>query len=230
MREIDRIAIEETGPNLFQMMENAGRNLALHVIDMLGSNWQSKRIIILAGAGGNGGGGICAARHLANRGAQTMLCLADPGRLSPVPKWQLNVYENARGETIAAKDLIEDESTATGIVVDSLIGYSLKGAPRGTTAHLIRWALEGGAPVLSLDVPSGIDAATGTAPGVAIKARRTLTLALPKTGLTAPHTGELWLADIGIPRTVFDRLDLDYKCPFGGDFSVPLAIEHRADG
>jgi NAD(P)H-hydrate epimerase len=62
MREIDRIAIEDTGSNLFQMMENAGRNLALHALDVLGTDWRDRHTLVLAGAGGNGGGGICAAR------------------------------------------------------------------------------------------------------------------------------------------------------------------------
>ena len=80
--------MEETGPNLFQMMENAGRNLALQVIDCLGENWQQANIIVLSGSGGNGGGGICAARHLANRGAKVKLCLSSPDRLKEVPQWQ----------------------------------------------------------------------------------------------------------------------------------------------
>jgi NAD(P)H-hydrate repair Nnr-like enzyme with NAD(P)H-hydrate epimerase domain len=67
MREIDRIAIEDTGPNLFQMMENAGRNLALHALDVLGTDWRDRHTLVLAGAGGNGGGGICAARSRRQR-------------------------------------------------------------------------------------------------------------------------------------------------------------------
>ena len=62
MIEVDRQAMEETGPNLFQMMENAVRNLALQAIDCLGEDWQEANIVVLAGSGGNGGGGICAAR------------------------------------------------------------------------------------------------------------------------------------------------------------------------
>ena len=56
MREVDRIAVEETGPNLFMMMENAGRNLALAAIGMLGDDWRDARVLVLAGSGGNGGG------------------------------------------------------------------------------------------------------------------------------------------------------------------------------
>jgi NAD(P)H-hydrate epimerase len=92
MREIDRIAIEETGPNLFQMMENAGRNLAAHALEMLGANWKSARVLVLAGGGGNGGGGICAGPHLANRGIDVALLLAKPGRLDEVPSFQRRVF------------------------------------------------------------------------------------------------------------------------------------------
>ena len=56
MREVDRVAVEETGPNLFQMMENAGRSLAETAIAMLGARSQLSRILVLAGKGGNGGG------------------------------------------------------------------------------------------------------------------------------------------------------------------------------
>src|SRR5215813_3306532 len=85
MREVDRIAIEETGPNLFQMMENAGRNLARLAMDLLGDRWQQAKVLVLAGSGGNGGGGICAARHLANRNVSVTLCLADPSKMQGVP-------------------------------------------------------------------------------------------------------------------------------------------------
>ena len=82
MREVDRIAVEETGPNLFQMMENAGRNLALQSIEAFGDGWRDAGIVVLAGTGGNGGGGICAARHLANRGGRVTLVLSNPAPLS----------------------------------------------------------------------------------------------------------------------------------------------------
>src|SRR5262249_25880996 len=100
MREIDRIAIEETGPNLFQMMENAGRSLATLSIDLLGSGWRRARIVVLAGSGGNGGGGICAGRHLANRAANVTLILADAATLGEVPRWQKRIYENAGARVI----------------------------------------------------------------------------------------------------------------------------------
>jgi NAD(P)H-hydrate epimerase len=77
MRELDRIAIEETGPSLLQMMEHAGRSLAEVVLRMLESKSSSASVLVLAGTGGNGGGGICAARHLSERVADVSVCLTD---------------------------------------------------------------------------------------------------------------------------------------------------------
>ena len=99
MIEVDRVAMEETGPNLFQMMENAGRNLALQAISCLGQHWPQANIVTLAGGGGNGGG-ICAARHLANRGATVSLCLSSPDRLKDVPKWQRHIFQSTPGKEI----------------------------------------------------------------------------------------------------------------------------------
>lgn len=218
MREIDRIAIEETGPNLYQMMENAGRNLALLAMEVMGGDWQQAKMLVLAGSGGNGGGGICAARHLANRGADVTLCLAEPDRLGEVPSFQQRVYRSTPGKEVKPEYLIED----VDLIVDALIGYSLQSAPRGVIAELIEWANAAGAPVLSLDVPSGVDATTGETPGEVMESRWTMTLALPKTGLGPSHTGSLSLADIGIPAETYRRAGLAYTPPFGSRFRVRL--------
>jgi hypothetical protein len=78
--------------------------------------------------------------------------------------------------------------------------------PHGVAAELIRWMSSRTAPVVSLGVPSGVDSTTGTAPGAYVRATTTMTLAFPKTGLDADPVGELWLADIGIPREVYRRV------------------------
>jgi len=219
MREIDRVAIDETGPNLFQMMENAGRNLALQAMEILSATWNSARVVVLAGGGGNGGGGICAARHLANRGLEVMLCLSRPDRLGPVPAFQLQVFRSAAGTEIGIADV---ERHRPDLIVDALIGYGLESAPAGPTAALIRWANGSGAPILALDVPSGIDSTTGLTLGDFMQARWTMTLALPKSGLLPDKTGDLILADIGIPRATFERAGVSYTSPFGNRFRVPL--------
>lgn len=202
MREVDRVAVEETGPVLFQMMENAGRNLASLAVEMLGEAWTACPIVVLAGTGGNGGGGICAARHLANHGGQVTLVVTDLAHLSGVPAQQLETYRASGGRLAGIGDLCTLQPALT---IDAVVGYSLQGAPHGAAADLIEWVTQDSCPVLSLDVPSGIDSTTGEAPGVHVRATTTMTLCLPKTGLRADAVGELWLADLGIPRGVLER-------------------------
>ena len=225
MIEVDRVAVEDTGPHLLQMMENAGRNLAEQVLSSLGDTWREANIVVLAGGGGNGGGGICGARHLANRGARVRLCLATPDRLGGTADWQRHIFESSSGQEVDIDTLLSSDEPVE-LILDALIGYSLLGAPRGSVLRLIQWANGTATPVLSLDIPSGVDATTGAAPGEHIEARWTLTLALPKTGLLPDRTGDLILADIGIPPAAYgwETLSLDYIPPFGNRFLVPLTV------
>jgi NAD(P)H-hydrate epimerase len=98
-------------------------------------------------------------------------------------------------------------AAAPDLIIDGIIGYSLKGAPRNTAADFIRWANRQDAPILALDAPSGVDTTTGTVFNPAIKATATMTLALPKEGLRAPgveaQVGELYLADISVPAELY---------------------------
>ena len=220
MREVDRIAIEETGPNLYQMMENAGRNLAAVTIRHLGPEWRTALIVVLAGTGGNGGGGICGARHLANRGGDVAVLVSDQGRLGDVPAQQLTTYRGTSGRVIGPDDLGDLDPS---IIVDAVIGYSLSGSPRGAAQQMIEWARGEDAPVLSLDVPSGVDSTTGEAQGGHVLASQTMTLALPKTGLGVAAAGDLLLADIGIPGETYRRAGVEVpKELFGDEFVVPI--------
>jgi NAD(P)H-hydrate epimerase len=217
MREVDRVAIEETGPNLFQMMENAGRNLAGTAMEVATGDGP---VVVLAGTGGNGGGGITAARHLANHGLEVLLVITDPSRLGEVPAFQLHVLAGT-GTTPVSSEAVVDVRPA--VVVDAIIGYSLKGPPTGAAAELIELAATFAAPVLSLDIPSGIDATSGQAPGNHVAADTTMTLALPKHGLGNPAAGEIVLADIGIPIETYRRAAVPLRrSPFGGRCRVPL--------
>lgn len=219
MRDVDHIAGEETGPNLFQMMENAGRNLALLAIAVLGDVWNKATIVVLTGSGGNGGGGICAARHLANHGINVRLCIAEPDCLEEVPAFQRKIFQSTNGEEIARDSLGGERAD---LIIDALIGYGLRSAPRNPVAKLIHWANGTGTPILALDVPSGLDATTGQTPGECIRPHWTMTLALPKTGLLPQRTGQLFLADIGIPEQTYRRLGLSYVNPFAKSFWIPL--------
>jgi NAD(P)H-hydrate epimerase len=198
MREVDRAMVEDLHIELIQMMENAGRNLAELAI----TRFSPSSVTVLAGPGGNGGGGLAAARHLANRGSEVQVVLSQPDRLTPVPAHQGDILARM-GVTIA------DRPAAADLVIDALIGYSLRGDPAGSTADLITWANDHTAPVLALDTPSGLDLTTGAACTPAVWATATLTLALPKVGLLdAPSVGELYLADISVPSLVYQRMGI----------------------
>jgi NAD(P)H-hydrate epimerase len=225
MREVDRIAVEDFGLGILQMMENAGRNLAQVVRGMVPEPLGP--IAILAGSGGNGGGGLCCARHLHNRGFEVLLVLdrAADG-LRGAARHQARILHRAGLEPVAPEGAVE-AITGAALVIDALIGYSLHGAPRGRAADLIAACNLHARQVLSLDVPSGLDATSGEMPGLAIQPSRTLTLALPKTGLSR-SAGDLYLADIGIPPEVYEPLGLVVQPIFGGHYWLPLVVSRGA--
>jgi NAD(P)H-hydrate epimerase len=219
MREVDRVAVEEFGLSILQMMENAGRNLAQNVRDMF--DGARGEVAILAGSGGNGGGGLCCARHLHNRDFQVWVVLdKEEGMLQGAARNQLHILQAAGVQPVGPSQAAQVVRRSQ-VVVDALIGYSLRGAPRGRAAELIALCNESAAPVLSLDLPSGLDATTGEALGTVARPNRTLTLALPKTGLHRVP-GELYLADIGIPPEVFQRIGVSFESPFGTRYWVRL--------
>ena len=212
MREVDRLMIEEYGILLLQMMEHAGRQLAhLARSRFLDGDPRGKRVLVLSGTGGNGGGGLVCARRLHSWGAHVTVHLSGPAsELAEIPRHQLAALRRLAVEVKAPTpgvDLAEVALAEADLIVDALIGYSLRGAPVGISAALIRVANLHGAPILALDVPSGLDSTTGVVHDPTIQATATMTLALPKTGLRAEsarlNTGELYLADIGVPPELY---------------------------
>lgn len=202
MIEIDRIAVEETGPNLFQMMENTGRNMVELTLRILDNN-SDQKFLVLAGKGGNGGCGICAARHLANRGYKVKVCISEPEKLSNVTDYQLHILKSTNAKIITIEKLSMEKPD---LIIDAVFGYSLNGEPKGNELELIKWANKQLAIKISLDIPSGINATTGQTSKYFIKPDLTLTLALPKTGLFPELTGELYLGDIGISNSTIKKI------------------------
>jgi NAD(P)H-hydrate epimerase len=211
MRAIDDLASGAFRIELKQMMENAGRHLAEAARLLLGGSVRGASIVVLAGKGGNGGGGLVGARHLVNAGARVHVVLgADRTRLATVTRAQLEILDAiaAGGSGLPGDD--------PDLVVDALLGYAQSGAPRGELADLID-AVQG-LPVLSLDVPSGLELATGELHTAHVDAQATVTLAAPKSGLRpyvgAGAVGQLLLADISIPGSAFVRIGHAWKSPF----------------
>jgi len=211
MREVDRVMVEELHITLVQMMENAGRNLA----DLAVRLFAPTRVTILAGSGGNGGGGLVASRHLANRGCSTFVVLARAREsLREVTADQLHILERMGLH-------VGHEPVAADLIIDAVLGYSLRGNPAGRAAELIRWANESRSPILSLDCPSGLDVTTGQPAYPCVHATATLTLALPKTGLLkASEVGDLHLADISVPPAVYRQFGFEVSPQLFADASI----------
>jgi NAD(P)H-hydrate epimerase len=218
MRAVDRVAVENVGLQLLQMMENAGRSLAWHVRDVRTGDTP---VVVVAGNGGNGGGGMACARHLLNRDVPVQVVLdRSPDELSGAAATQHRILDEMDARISTDAEQLH-RSDGGRLVVDALIGYGLDGPVRPPAKGILERLNRLPDPVVSLDVPSGIDATTGETLGTAVTPERTVTLALPKTGLET-LSGTLYLADIGIPQTVYERLDIHYERPFDNDDWIEL--------
>ena len=182
-------------------------------------------MLALSGTGGNGGGGLVCARRLHSWGAEANVHLSSTASdLGDVPRHQVAILKRLGVEVKAPTG--EAVLAEADLIIDALIGYGLRHAPIGNSAALIRAAKLHAAPVLALDVPSGLDSTTGVVRDPTIQATATMTLALPKTGLCAEgvgaSTGELYLADIGVPPELYTKPELAISVGGLAPFPVPV--------
>lgn len=219
MAEADRVATVDLGIPLEALMENAARQIAMATREFLGET-RGRLVAALVGHGNNGGDALAALRHLAGWGAQVDAYVASPERLRPLARAQYDILTRlgiAVYDAATQDDrFLEQRLCERHAILDGLLGYSATGAPRGQIERLIRVANAAGAraPVIAVDLPSGLDPDTGATLGVeAVRAAATVTLALPKTGLLRPSArgavGELVLADIGIPARAYEGFGID---------------------
>ncbi len=212
MIEVDRLMMDDYGIILIQMMENAGRCLAILAKERFcESDVQGKNIAVMAGTGGNGGGALVAARRLHNWGAHVhVFTTAEEDKFTPIPKHQLDAVKRIGISVNVGIKLPKEHSF--DVILDGVIGYSLSGDPYGTAGDLIKWANSHDAPKVSLDTPSGLDLNSGTLYDPIVKADATLTLAMPKVGLFENDTkkviGELYLGDISVPTELYKEKSL----------------------
>lgn len=223
MAEIDRVAVE-VGISTEMLMENAARQVALACREALG-RLAGRRIVCLAGSGNNGGDTFAAARRLHVWGA-AVRCVTTAREARPGLSGRQRGILGRIGVEVAGVD--EARLEEADLIVDGLLGYSVRGAPRGDTEVLIREADRSRVPIVAVDLPSGLDPDTGEPLGVAIRAAVTVTLALPKAGLLRSRRraeadvgdliGTLLVADIGIPPSLYDRFGVDARrCFVDGD-------------
>lgn len=225
MREVDRIATEQLGIDLLQMMENAGRAVTRVCRWRLGGDVAGASVTVLAGTGGNGGGALAAARLLAVAGADVRVHLASRHRLRDATAHELDVVDR-----IGVPVSVGGSPAPADVVVDGLLGYGQEGPPARVHADLL--AAAEGDHAVALDIPTGVDVSAGVAHEGAFTADVTVTLAMPKAGLGAASlrraVGVLLLADVSIPVGAFRRIGVEVDPPFGAGEVV--AVVSRPDG
>jgi NAD(P)H-hydrate epimerase len=218
MASLGEAIVNGSGVRMLQLMENAGRNAAVWILGMAGSG-PLPRVLVLAGPDNNGAIGLCAARHLANHDVDVALAFSDPTHLSGVALQQRKAFRETPGRELSIERL---EGERPDVVVDALAGYISAGPFHARAAQAIEWTNSIDADIVSLGVPSGVDATTGEAAGMVVFPHVTVTFALPFTGLHEANAGEIILADVGIPVGAFLRAGIPYTSPFDRRYWVKL--------
>ncbi len=207
MKKCDAAQISAGTPS-YTLMERAAQAITKEIYRL---GWEKKQILVVCGSGNNGGDGLIAARLLHLAGAHVSICfVGEMERCTPETK---QAYTDAAESGVSFVG--EPEWESYGLIVDALFGIGLSRAPEGVFEQVIRKINHSGAKVLSVDIPSGIDADTGKAPGTAVQADVTVSLAAYKRGHVlgdgVGHSGKVICADIGIGTDLFDADE--QECP-----------------
>lgn len=204
MRRADAGSLSRYGIPTLLLMENAGRTVAEIALRMLGSS--RGPIAILCGGGGNGGDGLCAARHLHNRGVKVGVCLLK-SNLSREAKAQENMVR--RMGIKMRRKLDSSFLSRSRLLIDAILGTGTRAPLENDLLKTFERINRLKKPVLAVDIPSGMDADTGRPLGGCVKAKATVTLAAPKKCFFTPEgrrlSGNVFVADIGIPRSLLKR-------------------------
>ena len=234
MRWCDITAVKSFGIPSMLLMENAGRGSADAIARTYGP-LQGRSIVAACGKGNNGGDGFVVARHLVNYGASVVVVLVASQRqlrgdarrnfeiLNAIHKHSPNQLSIIKGTGGALS------KTRPDLIVDALLGTGFSGTIRSPFAGIIDWINRQRVPVVSLDIPSGIDGTTGMMSNKAVSAERTLTMGALKAGLLCNHgselAGNIEVIDIGIPFSVYQTKSLRTFQLQGSD--VRAALPHR---
>jgi len=217
MREIQRVAQEDYGIDILQMTETGGGSVAELALRLLGGRGHGQRVVVLAGGGNKGATGLVAARHLVNFGVSVEPIFGEvEGEMSFVVRRQIEILRASgvldSSDQATSEFTLEEHLERADLVIDALVGFGFEGPPGGIAAALTQLAVAAKRPILSLDLPTGVSASTGDASSPSIRATWTVALDLPKLGLYQPasrsYAGELFLADLGIPKIVHERLGI----------------------
>ncbi|MGH9740541.1 MAG: NAD(P)H-hydrate dehydratase [Candidatus Acidiferrales bacterium] len=216
-REVDRLTAQRYSIPSLTLMENAGRSVAEFIAIQLPS-FARRKIIVVCGKGNNGGDGFVVARHLLQLGARPVVYLfADAHGVKGEAAANLNRWKQTGGEIVAVGDSSAMDSalfdvSGPAIIVDALLGTGVRGSVEGILRRAIDTmnAREPGIPVISIDIPSGLNADTGEVAGTAVRADFTVTFTAPKLGFflgaAAEYQGQLIVRQIGSPPKLIEEV------------------------
>ncbi|HEX2266618.1 MAG TPA: NAD(P)H-hydrate dehydratase [Actinomycetota bacterium] len=201
----------DRGVTVDELMENAGREVARRVVKLVGGAY-GHRALVVCGKGNNGGDGWVVARYLDRWGMGVSVVMAEPSTLRGAAGANFGRFAGRGGRWREfSPHLVERELARADVVVDALFGTGFRGRPEGHLAHIIRSINRASAPVVAVDIPSGVEGETGAVRGDAVEARLTVALGTLKPGLVfhpgAAHAGTIEVADIGFPADLV-RTDL----------------------
>jgi NAD(P)H-hydrate epimerase len=208
MRRIDSLAVKTFGIPSLILMENAGIAVANEAEKMLEN--KPALVLILCGYGNNGGDGFVAARHLVNRGYRVIILLvghkkemSEETEINFViaRRMKININKITNEKQIG---LLSKNAKNSQLIIDAIFGIGIKGRLDRFYCQLIEKINTAEATVLSIDIPSGLDADSGEALPIAIKAKKTVTMGLPKKSFLSPkarkYLGRVVVADISLPK------------------------------
>jgi len=216
MREADRRTIEDIGLPSIVLMENAGRQ-TVAAMEAAFETLASSQVAVLCGRGNNGGDGFVVARTLLQRGVEALVFLL--GSVADVKgdaRTNLDVLGQLGVTVVEITNAQEwelhfSELSGCDIIVDAILGTGFRGRLAGLFETVVADLNELRAPIVSIDLATGLSADTPAVTGEAVEATITVTLAAPKIPHVLPpadtHTGDLVIADIGIPDPVLEDLD-----------------------
>jgi NAD(P)H-hydrate epimerase len=208
VKEIDALAEERYGISVEWLMEAAGWQVARFV---------RQRAAVVCGVGNNAGDGLAAARHLDRWGRLASVSCVDASRLRGPAARELDALRRL-GVEVASELELEDAE----VIVDAIFGTGLSRAPDGRFAEWIEAINGSGKNVISVDVPSGLDADAGVAYSPVVRASATITLGLPKPGLQK-LPGRVFVADIGVPLEAYTSVGVKVPADlFAGGELIPL--------
>ena len=196
VREIDRRSTEEYHIPGIVLMENAAIAAADVATQMLAGK-RHPSVLILCGGGNNGGDGLAVARHLHNRGVVvTIQVTVDPAgyKGDALINWNILQAMQLPWQKAAATTIAQAQ---TSLIIDAIFGTGLDSAPRDPFPKYVEAIEKNGAPVLAIDLPSGLDCDTGQPPGACVKATRTITFVAEKVGFAQP-TAKPFLGGVSV--------------------------------